>query len=72
MNNFSNTQKMPLVSVIMPIRNEEIFIKKSLGAILQQTYPRSLMEILITDGCSTDKTREIIEQFQKEYENIIV
>ncbi len=71
MNNFSNTQKMPLVSVIMPIRNEEIFIKKSLGAILQQTYPRSLMEILITDGCSTDKTREIIEQFQKEYENII-
>jgi hypothetical protein len=29
----------PFVSVIMPIRNEAGFIKRSLGAVLTQDYP---------------------------------
>jgi glycosyltransferase involved in cell wall biosynthesis len=48
----------PLVSVIMPIRNEEAFIERSLGAVLAQDYPH--YEVLIADGMSTDRTRAII------------
>ncbi len=48
---------VPFVSVIMPIRNEADFIERSLGAVLEQTYPRDRVEILIADGMSTDATR---------------
>ncbi|MGF1505626.1 MAG: glycosyltransferase, partial [Anaerolineae bacterium] len=50
----------PLVSVIMPIRNEEAFIRRSLGAVLAQDYPH--MEVLVADGMSTDDTRAIIAE----------
>ncbi|MCP4549345.1 MAG: glycosyltransferase family 2 protein, partial [bacterium] len=37
----------PLVTVIMPIRNEADFIDRSLGAVLAQDYPTSSLEILV-------------------------
>ena len=52
---------LPRVSVIMPVFNEERFIGRSLGAVLAQDYPADLMEILVCDGRSTDRTREIVE-----------
>lgn len=52
--------EFPLVSVIMPIRNEADFIARSLGAVLAQDYPR--LEVLVADGMSTDLTRTIIAQ----------
>jgi cellulose synthase/poly-beta-1,6-N-acetylglucosamine synthase-like glycosyltransferase len=51
----------PLVSVILPIRNEAHYIARSLGAVLAQDYPADRMEILVADGMSTDGTREIVE-----------
>jgi succinoglycan biosynthesis protein ExoA len=49
-----------MVSVIMPVRNEESFIRRSLGALLRQTYPAELLEIIVADGMSTDRTRDVI------------
>jgi glycosyltransferase involved in cell wall biosynthesis len=51
---------LPLVSVIMPIRNEAGFITRSLGAVQTQDYPRERIEILVVDGASTDATRAIV------------
>jgi len=56
---------IPFVSVLMPIRNEAEFIERSLGAVLNQNYPRHRMEILIADGMSTDGTREVIEHLKR-------
>jgi succinoglycan biosynthesis protein ExoA len=50
------------VSIIMPVHNEALFIDRSLTSILQQTYPKALMEIIVADGLSTDNTRETIER----------
>ncbi|MFI5276282.1 MAG: glycosyltransferase family 2 protein [Ktedonobacterales bacterium] len=50
----------PFVTVIMPVRNEEAFIARSLGAVLSQRYPTDRLEVLIADGQSDDRTREII------------
>jgi len=50
---------LPLVSILLPIRNEAAFIQQGLRAILAQDYPGE-MEILIADGMSTDDTREKI------------
>jgi glycosyltransferase involved in cell wall biosynthesis len=52
---------LPYVSVIMPVYNEEAFIGRSLKAILCQSYPKELMEIVVADGMSTDGTRSLID-----------
>ena len=50
----------PFVTVIMPIRNEERFIERSLGAVLAQDYFADCYEVLVVDGMSTDRTREVV------------
>lgn len=52
----------PLVSIILPVRNESGYIGQGLQAILAQDYPSDRMEILIADGMSTDNTRPIIQE----------
>jgi cellulose synthase/poly-beta-1,6-N-acetylglucosamine synthase-like glycosyltransferase len=54
---------LPQVSIIVPCYNEQETIGFLLGAILNQTYPRGQMEVVIADGLSQDKTRDVIEDF---------
>jgi glycosyltransferase involved in cell wall biosynthesis len=49
------------ISVVIPALNEEDSIRKLLEDVLGQTLKPA--EIVITDGGSTDQTREIIEEF---------
>lgn len=60
--NRSDSHLTPLVSVILPVYNEGNFILRSLGALLDQTYPKDRMEIILADGMSTDNTRELARQ----------
>ncbi len=57
----NSPHELPLVTVIMPIRNEEDFIERSLGAVLKQEYPPDKIEVLIADGLSDDGTVNVIE-----------
>ena len=50
------------VTVIMPIRNEGSFIDRSLGAVIEQDFPRERMQILVADGRSTDDTRARVQE----------
>ena len=52
-----------LVSIIIPMRNEEKFIGKCLDSFLSQIQGRNNFEILCVDGMSTDKTTEIAQQY---------
>ncbi|WP_281412220.1 glycosyltransferase family 2 protein [Miltoncostaea marina] len=56
----SEPEPPPLVTVIMPIRNEEAFIARSLGAVLAQDYPAERLQVLVADGMSDDGTRSAI------------
>lgn len=56
----------PYVTVIMPIKNEQECIHRSLGAVLDQDYPADRMEVLVVDGMSTDRTHEIIQKLIEE------
>ncbi len=49
-----------MVSLVLPVRNEERFIRPCLDSILSQDYPGE-MEVLVVDGRSMDKTREMAE-----------
>ncbi|MFC1789844.1 glycosyltransferase family 2 protein [Patescibacteria group bacterium] len=52
----------PLVSVIVPCRNEEKFITECLESIISNDYPNEKLEILVMDGMSEDRTKEIVEK----------
>ena len=52
----------PLISVIIPAFNAELYIKEALESVCSQTYVN--LEIIIIDDGSSDRTREIIEKFQ--------
>jgi len=63
---------VPFVSVLMPVRNEAAFIKRSVGSVIAQDYPSKRMEILIADGMSHDGTREIVRAFQQKHRHVII
>jgi succinoglycan biosynthesis protein ExoA len=63
---------MHLVSLIVPCYNEQATIRLLLDAIYNQTYPRASMEVIIADGRSTDQTRSVIADFQKQYPDLPV
>jgi glycosyltransferase involved in cell wall biosynthesis len=52
-----------LVSVLMPVLNEERFVAQALDSILAQNYPN--LEILVIDGGSKDRTCEIVRDYQQ-------
>ena len=60
----------PIVSVIVPCLNEAPFIAASLESILESTYPRDRLEILVVDGLSQDGTRSIVSRYLAEHSMI--
>lgn len=61
--NNANQEKI-FISVIVPARNEEKNINTLLETLKHQSYPADLFEVLILDDFSTDKTAEIVTNFQ--------
>jgi glycosyltransferase involved in cell wall biosynthesis len=53
----------PLISVIIPCRNEEKFIGATLDSIARQSFPQEKLEILVADGMSDDGTREFLRNY---------
>lgn len=59
------------VSVVMPLYNEEKYIVNCIESLLTQDYPKEDMEWIFVDGCSTDKTKEILEGYMEKYPQLI-
>ena len=62
----------PLVSVVVPCRNEERHIAQCLDSILACDFPQERLEILVVDGCSDDGTRAILARYAERYARIHV
>ena len=58
---------MKTVSIIIPCRNEEKYIGRCLDSLLANDYPREVLEVVVVDGMSTDRTREIVDKYCQEY-----
>jgi len=61
---------MHFISIIIPCRNEENTINETLDSILKNNYPIEYHEIIIVDGQSIDRTREIVNKYITQYNNI--
>ena len=53
--------KIPLVSVIIPMYNAARFISQTLESLLYQTMTD--FEVIVVDDCSTDNSVEVVERF---------
>ena len=54
------------ISVIVPARNEEKNIEACIRSILSQDYPKELLEVIVVDDHSTDKTADIIRSYAEQ------
>lgn len=57
----------PLVSIVVPVYNVENFLKECLDSVINQTLKD--IEIICVDDGSTDKSLEILREYEK---NIMV
>lgn len=56
------TNKLPLISVIVPIYNVETYLTNCINSILDSTYTN--LEVILVDDGSTDNSNKICDEFQ--------
>ncbi|MGH9545865.1 MAG: glycosyltransferase family 2 protein [Terriglobales bacterium] len=66
----ASAAEAPVVSVVIPMRNEQEHAEKCLLSLLQQTYPGDRYELLVVDGNSSDQSLEIVQRLQASYPNL--
>jgi len=54
---------LPLISVIITTKNEEKNIENCLKSVLAQSYSKELIEVIVVDNDSADKTKEIAGKY---------
>ena len=59
---FKSIEIKTLISVIIPARNESANIANVLQAVLQQNFPKNLLEIIVVDDHSTDDTAMVANE----------
>jgi succinoglycan biosynthesis protein ExoA len=59
------------ISVVIPCYNEARFIGKALNNLADQ-YDHKFYEIIVVDGMSDDKTREVITQFKESHPGLSI
>jgi len=60
----TSTKNNPLVSVIIPVYNAELYLEESIRSALEQTYRP--FEILVVDDGSTDGSGSIARKFKEQ------
>ncbi|HOW58390.1 MAG TPA: glycosyltransferase [Candidatus Omnitrophota bacterium] len=57
-----STERMPIVSVVMPCYNAARFLREAVESILSQSF--SDLELIVVNDASTDATKEILMEYQ--------
>jgi biofilm PGA synthesis N-glycosyltransferase PgaC len=60
----------PKVAIVLPTYNEAEFIWQRLDNIYAQDYPKELMEVVVVDSASEDRTADLVKKWIFEHNNI--
>ena len=61
---------MPTVTVLIPMHNEELVLHNVLNSLLECEYDRDRLEIIPINDNSSDRTKEILNEYHEKYEFI--
>ncbi|MCC5909359.1 MAG: glycosyltransferase family 2 protein [Clostridiaceae bacterium] len=64
---FHNIPPQPMVSILIPAHNEEIVIEEIIKSMINLTYPKDKLEIIIINDNSSDSTGMIVESYARQY-----
>ena len=60
----------PLLSICIPTYNRSSYLEKTLDSIINQNGFDNRVEIIISDNCSTDDTRDLCLKYSEKFHNI--
>jgi glycosyltransferase involved in cell wall biosynthesis len=66
----SDSVRWPLVSIIIPVRDEIRHIESCLRSILRGDWPVDRLEILVVDGMSSDGSRNIVRRIGRDHPQV--
>ncbi|MBN1245760.1 glycosyltransferase family 2 protein [Candidatus Bathyarchaeota archaeon] len=64
--------ELPMVSIIIPVKNEEKVVARLLNALTSLNYPSGKKEIIVVNDASTDRTGEICRQYSVSHPEVRV
>jgi glycosyltransferase involved in cell wall biosynthesis len=64
----ADMKEFPLVSIVLPVYNDEDTVEACVRTLIEQDYPKK--DIVIADDSSTDRTPEILAKLAKKHQNI--
>ncbi|MDO8572396.1 MAG: glycosyltransferase [bacterium] len=70
-----NSQKEeyePLVSFVIPCKNEAEAIYKTITQCFESDYPKNKLEVIVINDGSTDNTMEVLKKIKRKYKNLII
>jgi hypothetical protein len=57
--NHRKSPELPLVSVVIPVRNDAARLRRCLESVAQSTYPANKIEVLVADNGSSDESPDV-------------
>ncbi len=64
------SSKMKSITILIPMHNEEQVLSYVLDSLLECDYDRDRLEIIPINDNSTDRTKELLDEYHKKYEFI--
>lgn len=61
-----------MVTIIIPVYNEERYLGACLESIARGTYHPNKLEVLVVDGASEDRTRDVALSFERHFNRLVV
>ena len=58
--------KLPKISIVTVVLNQDKKIERSIKSVLNQNYPKNKIELIVIDGGSKDKTLTKIKKYKKQ------
>jgi cellulose synthase/poly-beta-1,6-N-acetylglucosamine synthase-like glycosyltransferase len=68
----SAEQALPLVSILVPVKNEEKVVARLLNALTSLNYPSDKKEVIVVNDASTDRTGEICLKYSLKHPEVRV